>query len=316
MIDWSAIEIGILARAISHAPSVHNTQPWVLETGTGTAELHERAAAALPRHDPAGRDRMISCGAAVTNLHLAVRALGRDAAVTVFPDDRRPGLVARLETSTRQDTTAIEDERYTALFRRRSHRAPFRLDRVSAHELRQLAEIAREPGTWARVVDPRHDSAGLAKLLAHAGAVLREDRAYQRELAAWVPSASEPGAAGAGLPWAGLVRPGTHLPDTVTLAERLAREGLLVMATGDDTRRDHVRAGAAMQRVWLDAVTRGLAASVLTQPLQLPEVRAGLVDQLGLAGFPHLILRIGHPVMPAAAPLRIPATADYREEWR
>ncbi|QWF77980.1 Acg family FMN-binding oxidoreductase [Amycolatopsis sp. CA-230715] len=316
MIEWSAIEIGILARAISHAPSVHNTQPWVLETDTGTAELHERTTAALPRHDPAGRDRMISCGAAVANLHLAVRALGRDAAVSVFPDDRRPNLVARLETSTRQDTTAVEDERYTALFRRRSHRAPFRLDRVSAHELRLLTEIARDGGTWARVIDPRRESTGLAELLAHAGAVLREDRAYQRELAAWMPSVPEPGAARASLPWAGLVRSSTHLPDTVTLAERLAREGLLVLVTGDDTRRDQVRAGAAMQRVWLTAVARGLAASVLTQPLKLPEVRSDLVDQLGLAGFPQLILRVGYPVAPAAAPLRIPSTADYREDWR
>ena len=39
----------------------------------------------------------------------------------------------------------------------------------------------------------------------------------------------------------------------------------------------------------------GLVGSVLTQPFQLPEVRAGLVEALSLAGFPQLLLRLGHP---------------------
>jgi hypothetical protein len=28
---WSNVEVGMLARAVNRAPSVHNTQPWVIE---------------------------------------------------------------------------------------------------------------------------------------------------------------------------------------------------------------------------------------------------------------------------------------------
>src|SRR5690349_11700136 len=96
---WSSSEVGVLARAVSHAPSVHGTHPWTLEALADSAELYERFDAVLPHHDPGGRDRAISCGAAVTNLELAVRALGWDAEVTLFPDSARPDLVARIRAA-------------------------------------------------------------------------------------------------------------------------------------------------------------------------------------------------------------------------
>jgi hypothetical protein len=92
-----------------------------------------------------------------------------------------------------------------------------------------------------------------------------------------------------------LVREDTRLADRITLTERLMGEGLLVILTSDDTRRDHFLAGSAMQRVWLSAITRELVASVLTQPLHLHEVRAGLIERLELNGYPQLILRLGYP---------------------
>src|SRR5690606_39694889 len=83
--------------------------------------------------------------------------------------------------------------------------------------------------------------------------------------------------------------------DQPTLEQRLREQTTLLVITEDDARVDHLRAGIAMQRVWLAAVANGLAASVHTQSLYLPEVRAGLVEQLGLAGYPHLLMRLGYP---------------------
>jgi nitroreductase len=80
-------------RAATRAPSVHNTQPWVLELpDEGRAELYERLDRTLPRHDPLGRDRLISCGAALTHVLLAMRVLGWVPETTLFPEpdlDRR-----------------------------------------------------------------------------------------------------------------------------------------------------------------------------------------------------------------------------------
>jgi hypothetical protein len=77
---------------------------------------------------------------------------------------------------------------------------------------------------------------------------------------------------------------------------------MFVIEILDDSKRDHVLAGAAIQRAWLAAPALGLAASLITQPLQLPEIRAGLSDRLTLPGFPHALLRVGrsdHAIKPA-----------------
>jgi hypothetical protein len=148
------------------------------------------------------------------------------------------------------------------------------------------------------------ETATVAKLLAHAAPLLRADRAYQRELSIWTAFDEHPGP-GAGvavvprrnasLPWAGLVRHSTAVPDVETLTDRLGRERLLLAQTPDDGPLDQVRAGMAMQTAWLTATDAGLVGSVLTQPFQLPEVRAGLVEALSLPGHPQLLLRVGHP---------------------
>ncbi|MFG1646335.1 hypothetical protein ACGFMK_39175 [Amycolatopsis sp. NPDC049252] len=56
------------------------------------------------------------------------------------------------------------------------------------------------------------------------------------------------------VPWAGLVRSATEVPDLADVEARLATESLFVFVTADDTRLDHIRAGYAMERAWLTAV--------------------------------------------------------------
>jgi nitroreductase len=85
------------------------------------------------------------------------------------------------------------------------------------------------------------------------------------------------------------------VPDLPTLTDRMRRECVLLVETPDDGPRDHVRAGMAAQSTWLAATAVGLAGSMLTQPLQVPEVRAGLIEGLSLPGFPQAFLRFGHP---------------------
>ena len=295
---WSSTEVGVLARAVSRAPSVYNSQPWTIEAHPDWVDLYERFEVSLPRHDPTGRDRVISCGAALTNLRLALCALGWGTKTTLLPDSERPDLVARVSTNGRQVATGPQVEAYLAIFRRHSYRAPFSLTRPAPAELRELTCAVAETGTEARVIDARTESEPLAELLGYAGSVLRDDHAYQRELSAWTAQIPHAADSVHTLPWSGLIHADTHLPDRITLTERLMREGLLVLLTPDDTRMDHFHAGAALEEIWLAAVARGLVASVLTQPLHLPEVRAGLIERLGLPGYPQAILRVGHPAAP------------------
>ncbi|MGI6876284.1 Acg family FMN-binding oxidoreductase [Amycolatopsis sp. 3B14] len=309
---WSQVEIGALARAASCAPSVHNSQPWALEVPDGVLRLYERFDVSLPRHDPTGRDRVLSCGAALANLDLAVRVLGWRPEVGLLPSPERADLVAEIRVAEPGEATPAELKRYSAIFQRSSYRSPFALHHVPPRLLRLLGDTAAGPGTEARLVQPRTEAAPLAELLAHAGQLLRADRAYQRELTAWTAQLREPPSRETTLPWSGLVRADTHLPDTVTLTERVAAESLLIVLTADDTRRDQLHAGAALERAWLAAITEGLVGSVLTQPLHLPEVRAGLIEKLGLPGYPQAILRIGYPVTATPGRVLAPTGAGKR----
>jgi hypothetical protein len=67
-----------------------------------------------------------------------------------------------------------------------------------------------------------------------------------------------------------------------------------------DTVLDRLRAGLAMQRVLLSATSAGLSASFLSQPIEIPYLRAALRDLLGGPYHPQAVLRIGygHPQAP------------------
>jgi hypothetical protein len=257
---------------------------------------------------------VISCGAALANLELAVRALGWDVQVSLFPEGQRPDLVARIETVARKEATGRQVEQYSAIFRRRSYRAPFSLHQIPSHSMRTLADASATPRTVARVIEHRTESGVLAELLGCAAEVLRDDRAYHRELTAWTAQFPAPFRDVSTMPWTGLVRGSTRIPDTITLTERLAAEGLVVVVTEDDSRGDHLAAGLAMERVWLTAITHGLVGSLLTQPLHLAEVRSALIERLGLPGYPQVLLRVGYPVTatPAAAPAAFAARPEER----
>src|SRR5215468_1426738 len=68
-------QAGYLIATAARAPSVHNTQPWRFRVGEYVIELYADPGRKL-RVDRAGREMLISCGAALFGLRLAVRSLG------------------------------------------------------------------------------------------------------------------------------------------------------------------------------------------------------------------------------------------------
>lgn len=314
--NWNQAETDVLLRAMTSAPSVHNLQPWLLDIGPDELVVRERTELQLPHHDPLGRDRAASCGGAVANLELAVRTLGRAAAVEFLPDRTRPEIVARIAVAGAAAPIVADLHRYGAIARRASHRAPFEDAPVPAVALRRIGEMGAAPGVEARLVRPGREIAVVARLLHVAAEHFKADGAYQRELSLWTIRDEHAHRHGVGLPasrvpagsvpWAGLVRRATELPGTADIEARLAAESLLVFVTADDTRLDHVRAGYAMERAWLTAVDLGLVAAVLTQPLHLEPVRSALCVDLTLSGFPQILMRVGYSSEPdPAGPRRV-----------
>ena len=80
---------------------------------------------------------------------------------------------------------------------------------------------------------------------------------------------------------------------------------LILLYTTGDTPTDWLQAGAAMQRVLLTATQRGLAATPLSQLLEVPKLRVLLADIVNHQVI-QTVLRIGYPTTPAPPTPRRP----------
>src|SRR5215467_4992357 len=143
----------------ARAPSVHNTQPWRFAVGPHAIDLYADPARKL-RQDRAGREMLISCGAALFGLRLGVRELGYLPAVSLFPEPSLTGLLARVTLGPKAPPTALERRMLAALPHRHTHRGAFdpgalvaEATRMQARNPAARAEIlrwSRAPGSPAR----------------------------------------------------------------------------------------------------------------------------------------------------------------------
>ena len=143
--------VRMLATA-SRAPSVHNTQPWRFSVSEHAIELYADPARKI-HHDPIGRQMLISCGAALFGLRLAVRELGRVPAVTLFPKPARPALLARVALGPKAPLTDLERRMLAALPHRHTHRGAFDPVPLPAGLLAGLQHDALAEGATLSLVD-------------------------------------------------------------------------------------------------------------------------------------------------------------------
>ncbi len=67
-----------------------------------------------------------------------------------------------------------------------------------------------------------------------------------------------------------------------------------IIATEEDTPSDWCRAGMALQHVLLEGAANGVQASILNQPIPVPELRERLRILLGTKLWPQAVLRLGY----------------------
>ncbi|MCO8274667.1 nitroreductase family protein [Actinoplanes sp. TRM 88003] len=292
-----------LLRAASagiRAPSLHNTQPWLFRARDGAIEILADPARRLTVADRAGWAVRIACGAAIFNARLALATAGRPAEVTLRPDRAQPDLMARLAPAHPRPPTYAERDLYAAIPRRHSHRAPFWPDPVPAEARRRLIDAARTENAWLDLLVGMVPLAGFAEIARSADRVLRRDTNYQLEMAGWTHADTAPDgvpvAAGAPAP-----EPQDLLPQRA-FAERRRAPGrdyepeplVAVLGSAGDRPADQLTAGQALQRVLLTVTDAGLAASMISQPIEVPAAREQLRRSLSRSGYPQLALRIGY----------------------
>jgi nitroreductase len=306
-----AAESEQVLRAAQAAPSLNNSQPWQIVVVDDGIEVYTDPSRAAPVADPAGRQRVISTGAALFNLRLGLRMLSQQATIRLFPEAARPGLVARLSIHPGRPPSMEEQRLYEAIEARHTWRAPFSTQPLPDGLPQQLTDQAATEGALLVAVTSHADQDRLATLLVAAVADQLADPARAAEQQAWLRT----GPAEDGIPLRNLTEarypiPGLPTPDPLSdpqgwqpAVRGLAyRDTLMVLATRADTPTDWVLAGCALQRVLLTATRFGLATGFLNQPLESSPLRQSLTTTFGIPGYPHLVLRLGYPASPPPPP--------------
>ena len=78
--------VGDLITTAGRAPSLHNSQPWRFRFERNVLELHVDVRRAMRCSDPEARELIISCGAALYNLRLALRGTSLTPYVSTAPE--------------------------------------------------------------------------------------------------------------------------------------------------------------------------------------------------------------------------------------
>jgi nitroreductase len=296
--------------AATRAPSLHNSQPWLFRIVGPAVEVYADPAHRLPVVDPDGREWLLSVGAAVYTLRVAVRRHGYDAACEILPDPARPDLAARVIATRAKPVDPAIEALAAAIRYRHTNRWPYAHTPVPAGLLGRLRDAARQERAVLTAATPAGADAVLQMARA-ADRMLRNRSNYQRELASWTGRRArrDGDPARASGPWDALEL--VPVRDFAGPSRLRATEPfepyptIMVLATAGDTRGDWLHAGQALQRVLLTATWLGLSTMPISQPVEVPPVRAELATRTpGMS--PQIVLRVGYGriLAPSSTPRR------------
>lgn len=271
-------EMTRLREAMDRAPSILNQRPWELQrVADDRVELYsvpdQRLGELLPR------EVVISCGAALYNLRLAIRVAGRAPSVWLLPGlnlgsgllttvASQRTLLASVEVMQGRPSppTGAEQELYEALWLRRTYRWPYQYAPVPPPILVEMEIAAAHEHCWLRTLPPGKRRQAL-RAVARANKKIKEEKKLAAKLSGLNRAARTSfGPAPANQP--PKTRPDFWLENESELFEDrlrtppIARRStqLMGLSTDDDRPLDWLRAGEALQHALLNGTRFSMSA--------------------------------------------------------
>ncbi|MUG95464.1 nitroreductase [Scytonema sp. UIC 10036] len=303
------------------APSQYNAQPWLFKIAHETIELYADRTRALPVIDPQDRELIMSCGAALYNLRLAIRHFGYVDVVKTFPNPEDPDLLAHIWLGSRREQTEEEFLLFATIKQRHTNRLAFQNKPIPETLLSIMQKSTLEEGAWLHLIQEQELRNAVADLITEGDRIQLANPHFRRELAAWLHSSRY--ATHDGMP-AYAQSIGELLDFTTPIVAhsnrtfdtgrgQAAKEHELadgspvfaVLGTEEETTASWLDAGQALQRLLLLGQVVGVSASFLNQPIQVPELRPQLKNLLNTSGYPQILLRFGYGTEVKPTPRRI-----------
>jgi hypothetical protein len=307
------VDFGRLCDEAQRAPSVFNNRPWWFEyRPPDHIDLWLRAVDKpnVPLDKARAREYVISCGAALFNLRLAIRVTGHDLVMWLLPKPNYadpmhpPTLLASVEIVTGRVKKAgtWEQALHAAIKERHTSRQPYTIRPAPLPIITTMEHAAAHEGAYLRLIHPPEARRWMRQ-------AARVDKAFTPPFPNYVSSADY------GPP------PKNRYPRTRKdfwqgEEQRFERRPqLMALSTDDDTTVAWLQAGQALQRAILEATRysdmeryrlryhahdearHGVSVSFLTQPLESYDI-AGQARRWPwrsrYAEVPQMIIRVGY----------------------
>jgi hypothetical protein len=293
--------IAIIADALAvacRAPSVHNSQPWRFVAERSGLQLFVDTDR-LVATDHSGRTALLSCGAVLDHLRVALAAAGWITEVDRYPDPGDHTHVATVTFARLETVTDAQRRRADAILARRTDRLPFAAPRDWDALLLALRDAIDEAVAVLDVIDVARPELAEAAQLSEA--LRLHDSEYHLELDWW----TGPAAISDGIPRSSLVSAaesdrvdigrvfpvsGGHEERRMSVPEDLSK--VWVLSAREDSRLGVLGCGELLSRVLLEATMAGLSTCTLTHVTELRASR-DIVGSLVGREFPQLLIRVG-----------------------
>lgn len=286
------------------APSIHNTQPWRFVMGDGYLDVFADFDRQLRVIDPSARQLHISCACAVLNARVGLAGMGYGVTREWLPDPNRTEHIARLTIDL---AVPIDDSLVPldgAISERQTNRRRFFDEEVPSYVVRELIDAAEMEGASLFPIAKAEHRLSVALISQQADQFQLTDPAYRAEVRSWTTNDSE---RRDGVPAFAVPHVDVGSQDDIPLRDfdtqgtgglpvntgSSLNQCLLLLGTEKDDQLGWLRAGEALERVSLLITWHGLAASPMTQMIEVPTTRERLRQELSLPFRPHVLLRVG-----------------------
>lgn len=301
LVETAVIEDAV--RLACHAPSLYNSQPWLWVVDGVRLDLFLEPSRVM-HTDRSGREALISCGAVLDHLRVAMAAAGWRADIDRFPNPNKPDHLATVEFTPMDYVTDGQRRRADAILIRRSDRLPFMAPFTALTNWESFEVVLRSrihAGAVALDVLPDDLRPRLAEASRLTESLRLYDSSYHTELHWW----TAPFEASEGIPYSSLVSAaesdrvgvGRAFPVTRNSERRIDigedRSKILMLSTDNDSRFDALSCGEALSTILLECTMAGFATCPMTHLTELSvsrEILAAVTDHTDL---PQILIRVG-----------------------
>lgn len=287
------------------APSGPNTQPWKFSIKDDEISLIADFGRSLPSLDPAHRTLYLSHGCVLTNLLLAAEHFGFSYDSRCLPDGVSGKRTAAIEFSKIKAPARFPDL-FSEITKRHTNRKSFDQRPIEKEKLQKLEDYANKKGLRLDILTSDEGKSEMADILARSQKMQLGNKAYRKELAAWIrPNNSEEkdGLPGYSFGYSDFESFfGSFIFGAFDMSSSRARvetanmktsPAVAVLSAEKDDQMTWLKAGVTFETLFLMATQMEVRFDLFSQPIALPEMRKEMAQTLGVK-YPQLLIRMGY----------------------